>query len=69
MRAIPDCSRPGTYACRIGEKMLDWVDEPLEPQTILEFVTLYWLTETIPRAIYFYREVRVARSKTALDTY
>lgn len=49
--------------------MLDWVDEPLEPQTILEFVTLYWLTETIPRAIYFYREVRVSCSKTALDTY
>ena len=44
--------------CRIGEKFLDWVDEPLSSQAILESVSLYWFTETFPRGIYFYREVR-----------
>ncbi|XHG09607.1 hypothetical protein AWENTII_012654 [Aspergillus wentii] len=39
-----------------GEKFLDWVDEPLPDETILEFVSLYWLTETFPRSIYTYRE-------------
>jgi hypothetical protein len=43
---------------RVGEKFLDWVDEPLPSETILDFVSLYWFTETYPRAIYFYREVR-----------
>jgi hypothetical protein len=42
---------------RVGEKFLDWVDEPLPSETILDFVSLYWFTETYPRAIYFYREV------------
>ncbi|KAF7585286.1 hypothetical protein BBP40_011436 [Aspergillus hancockii] len=39
-----------------GEKFLTWVDEPLPSETILEFISLYWLTETFPRAIYPYRE-------------
>lgn len=43
----------------VGEKFLDWVDEPLPLETILDFVSLYWFTETYPRAIYFYREVWV----------
>lgn len=43
--------------CRIGEKFLDWVDDPLALEDILESVTLYWLTETFPRAIYTYRQV------------
>lgn len=42
---------------RIGEKFLEWVDDPLAPEDILESVTLYWLTETFPRAIYTYRQV------------
>ncbi|KAL1982328.1 hypothetical protein VTN96DRAFT_1422 [Rasamsonia emersonii] len=40
----------------IGEKFLDWVDDPLPLETILESVSLYWLTETFPRSIYPYRE-------------
>ena len=44
---------------RCGEKYLAWTDEPLPSKTILEFVSLYWLTETFPRAIYPYREVCV----------
>jgi hypothetical protein len=42
---------------RIGEKWLEWVDEPLSPEHILESITLYWLTETFPRSIYTYRQV------------
>jgi len=45
---------------RVGEKYLDWVDDPLPSTTILEFASLYWLTETFPRAIYPYREVRTS---------
>lgn len=41
---------------RIGEKFLDWVDEPLTLDQILDSVSLYWLTETFPRAIYPYRQ-------------
>ncbi|KAJ5111272.1 Isopenicillin N synthase [Penicillium argentinense] len=40
----------------IGEKYLQWVDEPLSQDYILESVTLYWLTATIARSIYTYRQ-------------
>jgi hypothetical protein len=40
---------------RIGEKFLDWTDEDPSLDTILESVSLYWLTETFPRCIYPYR--------------
>ncbi|KAJ5124278.1 uncharacterized protein N7515_008103 [Penicillium bovifimosum] len=43
----------------IGEKFLEWVDDPLPADEILESVTLYWLTETFPRAIYTYRQVKL----------
>jgi hypothetical protein len=43
---------------RIGEKFLDWVDQELDLEIILESVTLYWLTQTYPRSLYVYREVR-----------
>lgn len=49
-----------TNPFRIGEKYLEWVDDPLAPEDILESVTLYWLTETFPRAIYAYRQVGFA---------
>ncbi|UCK58043.1 hypothetical protein AFCA_000910 [Aspergillus flavus] len=49
-------SSPLALLAWIGEKFLTWVDEPLPSQTILEFVTLYWLTDTFPRGIYPYRE-------------
>lgn len=41
---------------RIGEKFLDWVDDALTLDQILDHVSLYWLTETFPRAIYPYRQ-------------
>ncbi|CAK1356652.1 unnamed protein product [Cercospora beticola] len=40
----------------IGEKFLEWVDEPLSLNDILDSVSLYWFTETFPRAIYPYRQ-------------
>jgi hypothetical protein len=45
-----------TVSNRIGEKFLDWVDEPLTTDQILDSVSLYWFTETFPRAIYPYRQ-------------
>ncbi|GKT58206.1 epoxide hydrolase [Colletotrichum tofieldiae] len=41
----------------IGEKYLEWVDTryPLQLETILELVSLYWFTSTFPRSIYPYR--------------
>lgn len=47
---------------RIGEKFLEWVDDPLPPQHILESITLYWLTDTFPRSIYAYRQVHPVRN-------
>ncbi|KAK9561076.1 hypothetical protein V6Z88_000851 [Aspergillus fumigatus] len=49
-------TNPMALLAWVGEKFLDWVDEPLPLETILDFVSLYWFTETYPRAIYFYRE-------------
>ncbi|KAK1139968.1 hypothetical protein N8T08_010964 [Aspergillus melleus] len=49
-------SSPIALLAWCGEKFLAWVDEPLPSQTILESVSLYWLTESFPRAIYPYRE-------------
>lgn len=43
----------------IAEKFLDWSDPRTAPplNVILESVTLYWFTETFPRAIYPYRQL------------
>ncbi|OGM43943.1 putative epoxide hydrolase, partial [Aspergillus bombycis] len=49
-------SSPLALLAWVGEKFLTWADEPLPSQTILEFASLYWLTDTFPRAIYPYRE-------------
>ncbi|EED23533.1 epoxide hydrolase, putative [Talaromyces stipitatus ATCC 10500] len=42
----------------IGERFRDWPDKrnPVPLRTILQEVTLYWLTDTFPRSIYTYRE-------------
>jgi len=39
----------------IGEKYLEWTDEDPSLEDILRAVSLYWLTDTFPRAIYPYR--------------
>jgi hypothetical protein len=43
---------------RIGEKFIEWSDETPNYDEILDDVTLYWFTETFPRCIYPYRQVR-----------
>lgn len=43
---------------RIGEKFLEWSDEDPPLDKILDDVTLYWMTDTFPRCIYPYRNVR-----------
>ena len=59
-KLLLEMDHPVLTSDRIGEKFLEWVDDPLPPDTILESVTLYWLTETFARAIYAYRLVRLA---------
>ncbi|KAK0769538.1 hypothetical protein LTR91_020100 [Friedmanniomyces endolithicus] len=48
-------SSPLALLAWIGEKFLEWTDDDPPLETILESVTLYWLTETFPRCIYPYR--------------
>ncbi|KAL2815501.1 Alpha/Beta hydrolase protein [Aspergillus granulosus] len=49
-------SSPLALLAWLGEKFLEWPDAPFPSETILELVTLYWLTDTYPRAIHPYRE-------------
>lgn len=51
-------SSPVALLAWIGEKFVTWSDQVPELETILENVTLYWLTKTFPTSIYFYRQVR-----------
>lgn len=54
------CNHANIIACsRVGEKFLDWTDEDPLAETIIESVTLYWLTNTIAQSLYPYRQVSV----------
>ncbi|KZF25282.1 alpha/beta-hydrolase [Xylona heveae TC161] len=59
-------SSPLALLAWIGEKFLEWTDEDPPLETILESITLYWLTETFPTAIYPYRE---SQDLNAVDTH
>lgn len=48
-------SSPLALLAWIGEKYLEWTDEDPPTEEILRAVSLYWLTDTFPRAIYPYR--------------
>ncbi len=48
-------SSPLALLTWIGEKYLEWTDEDPSTEEILRAVSLYWLTDTFPRAIYPYR--------------
>lgn len=39
----------------IGEKFIDWTDQTPSLDTILDAVTLWYLTDTFPYSIYMYR--------------
>lgn len=54
-------SSPLALLAWIGEKFQDWSDKTPPLDQILEAVTLYWLTDTFPRAIYPYRGELVER--------
>ncbi|KAL7620210.1 hypothetical protein AAE478_009203 [Parahypoxylon ruwenzoriense] len=47
----------------IGEKILEWTDEDPPLEKILESVTLYWMTDTIPRCFYHNRGMANADEK------
>ena len=49
-------SSPLALLAWIGEKFLEWTDQDPPLSKILDSVTLYWLTQTFPRAIYPYRQ-------------
>ncbi|SCV68230.1 BQ2448_351 [Microbotryum intermedium] len=50
-------SSPLALLAWVGEKFLDWSDEDLSIDDILESVTVWYLTDTIARSVYPYREV------------
>ena len=49
-------SSPLALLSWIGEKYLEWTDKDPSLETILDSVTLYFLTDTFSRCIYPYRE-------------
>jgi microsomal epoxide hydrolase len=46
-----------TTALRVGEKLQSWTAETPSVDELLDAVTLYWLTDSFPRAIYPYRQL------------
>ena len=58
-------SSPVALLAWIGEKFLTWADHAPSVDTILESVTLYWLTDTFPTSIYTYRQVRATFFRSA----
>jgi hypothetical protein len=56
---------PPTYITpRIGEKFLDWTDEDPTIHTILESVTLYWLSRCTHSNLWSYRHVSASKHFT-----
>ncbi|KAB8349429.1 hypothetical protein FH972_023456 [Carpinus fangiana] len=49
-------SSPWALFCWISEKFLEWTDQDPPLSSILDSVSLYWFTESFPRAIYPYRQ-------------
>lgn len=49
-------SSPMALMAWIGEKFHEWSDVTPSDETIMEFVTLYWITNTFERSIYTYRQ-------------
>ncbi|KAH9845569.1 Epoxide hydrolase [Teratosphaeria destructans] len=55
-------SSPIALLAWVGEKFLQWSDQDPPLDEILDGVTLYWLTQSFPRAIYSYRQFFGAKS-------
>ena len=54
-------SSPIALLAWIGEKFQHWTDADPSTDTILDFVSLYWFTQTFARCIYPYRQSTVDR--------
>ncbi|KDE08933.1 hypothetical protein MVLG_01025 [Microbotryum lychnidis-dioicae p1A1 Lamole] len=50
-------SSPTALLAWLGEKLLEWTDEDLELDHLLEIVTMWWLLGTFPKSIYAYAEL------------
>ncbi|KAA8651353.1 uncharacterized protein ATNIH1004_000235 [Aspergillus tanneri] len=50
-------TNPLSLLAWIGEKYLEWSEKDPDLDTILETVTLYWLTQTLPSSLYHYRQL------------
>ncbi|GFG15833.1 putative epoxide hydrolase [Aspergillus lentulus] len=50
-------SNPLSLLAWVGEKYLEWSEEDPDLHTILETVTLYWVTQTLPSSLYHYRQL------------
>ena len=61
-------SSPIALLSWVGEKFLAWTDEDLPIDTVLEDLTLYWLTDTISTSFYAYRNVSFSPLVSA-DTF
>ena len=57
-------SSPLALLAWVGEKFLDWTDEDLPLETVLEDVSLYWFTNTIATSLYPYRQVSSSSHST-----
>jgi len=54
-------SSPVALLSWVGEKFLSWTDHELNLTDVLDSVTLYWMTDTISRSFYPYRDAFVSR--------
>ncbi|KAF2234685.1 alpha/beta-hydrolase [Viridothelium virens] len=55
--ALSLSTNPLALLAWIGEKFLDWTDEDPTLETIIEAVSLYWLTDCFATSIYPYRQL------------
>ncbi|XDG03175.1 hypothetical protein ABKA04_002790 [Annulohypoxylon sp. FPYF3050] len=62
-------SSPLALLSWIGEKILEWTDDDPPLEKILESVTLYWMTDTIPRAMYHNRGAGDPNEKPNIARY
>lgn len=46
---------PMALAAWVGEKLHEWTDETPPMSVVMQWLTLYWLTQTFPTSIYAYR--------------
>lgn len=53
-------SSPVSVLAWVGEKFLEWTDEDLPIETVLDDITLYWLTDTISTSFHTYRRVSIS---------